>query len=334
MKIVLMHAGINHISPYILNFKCELEKQGAEVEIIPELPLTQAENGAVLYFHRFKRFYSDEDSARKFIENIRLLKRKRWTIAYTVDNFCVLDTKNAELDKWVFEQFVEEVDLLFTHNRVMQSSLEKHWRVSAIYHGFGIINMEQYPLKKQASQCIISNKKMVFTYIGNIRSYKNIDWIVNIIHQYPKVLLIVAGPVHENVSIHFADWSNVVLINHFIAETEWNYLTKITDIFICPYNLESPGFSYGFFPSSLVQMAYRGKAIITPDCESTREILGDENALYYTDEIALNAIISDLIKSRNTHEDMAKKAHSYVMKNAGWDKMVQIIIDAIERVEK
>ena len=62
VKIWILHAGIDHPSPYFYNFCSELNTyENYEYIINPELPLEEKVNKGIIYFNRLKRFYNNDD---------------------------------------------------------------------------------------------------------------------------------------------------------------------------------------------------------------------------------------------------------------------------------
>ncbi len=328
MKIYVLHAAIHHLSPYMHNLKIQLEKQHVEVFIIKDLPPFTKVDKSILFFHRLRRFYHDMGSAINFINSVKELKKCGWIIAYTVDNFVTLDSKNPDLDIWVFEHFIHLADCIFTHNESMRLGLIKNYRVPSICHGYGANSWESYPLQDDLTSVEFANAltdKVVFTYIGNVRPYKDLEFICSHISMFKNAMFIIAGPIFQNYCLDLSPYKNVVVVDRFVQDTGWKTLASISDIFVCPYNIKSPGFEFGFFPSSLVQMAMYKKPILTPWCSSTEEILGANNAIYYEKD-NIDQRLNWLFENLKIADKMGQRAYQYVKQKESWERIARTIV--------
>ena len=138
IKIWILHAGIEHPSPYFYNFCLELNNyKDYEYVVNPNLPLNELVDKGIVYFNRLKRFYNSEDFniARTFLNNVDILKQKGWKIVWTVHNFFPIDRKLSDIDTYVTKEFISRCDLIFTLSQYMKNSIKKYYGINAICHG-------------------------------------------------------------------------------------------------------------------------------------------------------------------------------------------------------
>ena len=115
----------------------------------------------------------------------------------------------------------------------------------------------------------------LFTYVGNIAPYKNINQIIenfNMINNDSAYLLI-AGPMAKNIDISLKSSPNIIRFDKFVGEKSWQKICEKTNVFINLYDLDYPNFKYGFFPSNSVTLSQKGIKVITPKCEMVDELL-------------------------------------------------------------
>ena len=113
----ILHAGIEHPSPYFYNFCKYLKKyDNYEYIINPELPLEKHVNKGIVYFNRLKRFYKSDSlkSAKDFLKDIDTLKSNGWKIVWTLHNFFPIDRTITEVDEYVTNKFLKKCDIVFT----------------------------------------------------------------------------------------------------------------------------------------------------------------------------------------------------------------------------
>ena len=146
IKITILHAGINHPSPFIHSLCIELDKyDDIKYEINPALPTEKSTyNCHVLYFHRLKRYYDSNDmnSGVEFINNVKKLKILGYKIAWTIHNFLPIDRKITEVDEFVLRQFLSLADCLFTLTNNMKQSLKNNFNVDSIMHSIGVNTLD------------------------------------------------------------------------------------------------------------------------------------------------------------------------------------------------
>lgn len=300
IKIWILHAGIEHPSPYFYNFCLELNNyKDYEYAVNPNLPLNELVNKGIVYFNRLKRFYNSEDfnTARTFLNNVDILKQKGWKIVWTVHNFFPIDRKLSDIDTYVTKEFISRCDLVFTLSEYMKNSIKKYYGINAICHGMGMSNLNSNNINPKIKS-LKKNYMFTFTFVGNIYKYKMIDKIILSFNKMKDCRLIIAGRESKNAGVNIQNLvsknKNIIYIDSFIDKNDWNALSKITDVFISIYDFKYPAFKYGFFPSNYINIAQTGIKCISPRNEIIEEMICEEQAIFYNfdDENGLyNAMI-------------------------------------------
>ena len=283
----ILHAGIEHPSPYFYNFCKSLKKYDSyEYFINPELPLEKRVNKGIVYFNRLKRFYKSDslESAKSFLKNIDTLKSNGWKIVWTLHNFYPIDRTITEVDEYVTNEFIKKCDIVFTVSKYMRNSIKKHFNINAINHGVGIIQMDNHSVNDEVKR-LRRSYKFTFTFIGNIYKYKMVDKIIDAFKKLDNCRLIIAGTESKNAFVNtkelVKDNDNIIFINKYIDCNDWNKLSSVTDCFVSLYDLNLPAFKYGFFPSNYTSIAKTGIKCISPKSKIIEEMMYSDQMIYY-----------------------------------------------------
>ena len=204
IKIWILHAGIEHPSPYFYNFCRELSNyENYEYVINPQLPLEENVNIGIIYFNRLKRFYNNDniENADEFLNNIDRLKQKGWKIVWSLHNFFPIDRELNDVDEYVTRQFIKKCDLIFTLSEYMKNSIKKHFNINAINHGIGINQLDSNCINPKIKEIKKSNK-FTFTFIGNIYKYKMLDQVIKSFDKMENCRLIIAGVEAKNAKVN------------------------------------------------------------------------------------------------------------------------------------
>ena len=286
IKLWILHAGIEHPSPYFYNFCLELKNyNNYEYIINPELPLKEKVNKGIIYFNRLKRFYdsNDKETCDTFLKNIDILKENGWKIVWTIHNFFPIDRELTDIDDYITKSFIKKCDLVFTVSEYMKNSIKKHYDICAINHGMGENKLDNKSTNINIDQYI--NDTFTFTFIGNIYKYKMLDKLIESFNQLKNCRLIIAGREPKNSGVNIEKLinnnKNIIYINAFIDKNEWIELSKITNIFVSLYDLDMPAFKYGFFPSNYINISQTGIKCISPKHEIIEEIINKKQLLVY-----------------------------------------------------
>ncbi|MDD5865301.1 MAG: hypothetical protein PUD07_02265 [bacterium] len=332
IEIWILHAGIEHPSPYFYNFCLELNNyENYEYVINPELPLDKITNKGIIYFNRLKRFYDSNDleTANTFLKNVDILKQKGWKIVWTVHNFFPIDRKLTDVDYYVTNEFINKCDLVFSLSEYMKKSIKKHYNINAINHGMGINNFENSKSKLKIKNTSI----FTFTFIGNIYKYKMLDDVINSFNKLKNCRLIIAGRESKNANVNIkkliSNNSNIIWINQYIDKNDWIKLTSITNVFISLYDLNTPAFKYGFFPSNFINISRTKIKCISPKSEIIDEMI-DSNQMIYFDFNEEDGLYKAMMKALVMKNENNK---SYKLKyNYEWNEVVKIFIDNCNKI--
>lgn len=315
ITIYILHAGISHPSPYFYNFCKQLDKINDFNYIInPELPDKPPKGKGIIYFNRLKRFYNSEDkeSSLLFLNKIDKLKKNGWKIVWTIHNFFPIDRDISEIDYFIVKEFIKKCDLVFTLTDYMKKSIFKNYNVDAINHGMGFNRLDNSfdkgIVKKE------NYNKFVFTFVGNIYKYKMLDSVIKTFDKLDNSLLIIAGKESANANVNIKqlikDKKNIIYIDGFIGESDWETLSEMTDCFVNLYDLSLPAFKYGFFPSNFINIYYYGNRCISPKHEIIEEIIPNKQMIYYEfgDSKGLLEAMKRVMKQGKVNHKKNKKA--------------------------
>ena len=335
IKITILHAGINHPSPYIYSMCKELDKyDDIEYIITPELPLKEkADRCSIIYFHRLKRYYdcNSKRSGEEFIKNVKKLKANGHFIAWTIHNFLPIDRPTTDVDEYVLSEFLKNADIVFTLTDYMRKSLIKNFGRKSITHYIGINKLDGWFDKEIIDLSSLSDDAFLFTFVGNIAPYKNINQIIENFKMInnDNTYLLIAGPMAKNVDISLNLSSNIIRFDKFIGEKSWKKICEKTNVFINLYDLDYPNFKYGFFPSNSVTLSQKGIKVITPKCEIIDELLS-QNMMINFDFYDNN----DLLNKMKWAVNNPQKLKFSEKKEYSWYNTVRIIVNEFRKIER
>lgn len=333
INIYILHAGITHPSPYFYNFCKNLDTNKFSYVINKDLPDSPPNSNSIIYFNRLKRFYDSDsiDSAVEFIKKIKILKKKGWKIVWTIHNFFPIDRDITNTDYYVVEEFIKQCDLLFTLSDYMKNKCEEIYRVKVINHGMGT-NTYEGSFDNDVVKMNKQKDDFIFTFVGNIYKYKMLKEVIDAFDKINcNAKLIIAGQEAKNSKVKIEELikgkKNIIRYDSFIGNSDWEKLSTITDVFINCYDLNIPAFKYGFFPSNCVQLYNLGKPCISPKCEVIKELLPDNQVIYYND---INNIIDTM---RFAMENYKKYINNNIDNTKyDWSKVIKIFSDNVWRL--
>lgn len=338
MDIYILHAGISHPSPYFHNLGIELKKY-PDINLIinPELPNSKPNNNGVIYFNRLKRFYRSDDkkTADLFLKKIDNLKNLGWKIVWSIHGFFPNDREITEIDDYLVKNFIDKCDLLFTLSDYLKDSIKKNYGKESIKHSMGINKLDGYFDRDIIELDEIPNDAILFSFVGNIYTYKLLDVIIdkfNKLKNNKKIYLLIAGPkVHNQDVMLNIDNPNIILKEGFIGDTSWNNIAKRTDCFICLYDLNIPAYKYGFYPSNIVKLQSLKKVCITANNPMITE-LADSNALL-TYEFPNNEDFMKKVDYVIEHLDEIKEREAKICpKDYSWESTAKIIVEGLRKL--
>lgn len=334
IKVWILHAGIDHPSPYFYNFCSELNTyENYEYVVNPELPLEEKVNKGIIYFNRLKRFYNNDDieTANAFLNIVDCLKQKGWKIVWTLHNFFPIDRKLNYVDEYLTSEFIKKCDLIFTLSEYMKKSIKKHFNINAINHSIGISNLNGDCINSKIKG-IKKGTEFTFTFIGNIYKYKMLDQIIKSFDKMKHCRLIIAGREAKNANVNInqliGNNKNIIYINDFVDENDWKELSKITDVFVSIYDLKFPAFKYGFFPSNYINIAKTGIRCISPESEIIEEMICKEQLITY-DFDDKNGLYNAMVKAKSSVSNKVNVNQKY---NYSWKETVNKFVNSCNKL--
>ena len=327
--IWILHAGINHPSPYFYNFCKELDKIDDYSYVIdPNLPLDKNIKNGIVYFNRLKRFYKSDDinTALEFLNNIDSLKNNGWKIVWTIHNFFPIDRELSDIDYYVTSEFIKKCDKVFTVSSYMKKSIKKNYGINAINHGVGPNLLNNNKINEEVKK-LNKSKEFTFTFIGNIYKYKMLDQIIENFNKLKDCRLIIAGSESKNANVNMNKLinnnKNIIFIDSFIDKNDWKRIASLTDCFISLYDLYLPAFKYGFFPSNFINISKTNIRCISPKSIIFDEMICKRQMIYYDfdDE---NGLLNAMKKAQTFNNNIVRSKIKY---NYDWQDVVKTFID-------
>ena len=334
IKVWILHAGIDHPSPYFYNFCSELNAyENYEYVVNPDLPLEEKVKNGIIYFNRLKRFYNNNDieTANELLNNIDCLKQNGWKIVWTLHNFFPIDRNLNYVDEYVTSEFIKKCDLVFTLSEYMKNSIKKHFNINAINHGIGTSKLNNNYMNSKVNKIKKSNK-FTFTFIGNIYKYKMLDQVIKSFDKMKECRLIIAGREAKNANVNInhliGNNKNIIYVNEFIDENDWKQLSKVTDVFVSIYDLKFPAFKYGFFPSNYINIAKTGIRCIAPKSDIIEEIICKEQLITY-DFDDKNGLYDAMLKAKSSVFNNVFVNQKY---NCSWKETVNKFVNGCNKL--
>ena len=211
-----------------------------------------------------------------------------------------------------------------THKKILEKLTGK-----PIYVIRDAVDVSKFGIDNFNSNFVEKNDELLLTFVGGLTNRK-LDILFEIIPPLFKkvpnlnVLIIGSGPDYEYY-LKQADAlgilnKNVHLLGYVSDKELCSYLFK-SDI------LYSDVWTKIGFPFKIFEYMLFGKAIITHDVESVREVLTDGvNALLVKDKNDLLQKIILLAENTELREKLGKNARELVMKEHTWEKRGEEII--------
>lgn len=336
ITLYILHAGITHPSPYFYNFCKTLEKYNDFNYIInPNLPITYPKGKSIIYFNRLKRFYDSNNinTAKQFLKEIKALKQMGWKIVWTIHNFFPIDRDITEVDDYIVKEFLKLCDIVFTLSNYMQKSIKLHYNVNAINHGMGT-NILDSTFNNDLVEINVSLKNsFVFTFIGNIYKYKQLDYLIKSFRKLDNCYLIIAGkePKNSKVNINklINNCNNIIRYDGFIGDEDWNKIESVTNVFINLYDIDFPSFKYGFFPSNCIKIYNSGIPCISPDSEIIKELIPKKQLILFDPK---NDNLSEIMLEVLNNKEKYKKISTIDLNKYSWNNVLKIFTNAVKGV--
>lgn len=168
----------------------------------------------------------------------------------------------------------------------------------------------------------ISEGKIVFTFLGLLRPYKNIDLIIKAFQELdlPDAFLLIAGKIQSkkvgsNLLELAAKNEKIVLHLGYVSNGEMEAYLRASDILVLPYDMTSS------MNSSAMIMAFSyGRTVIIPQIAMAEDIIDSNIALIYN------------CSTKEENYD-ALKIEMYKAYKAGREQLIKMGNDAKDYVE-
>lgn len=129
----------------------------------------------------------------------------------------------------------------------------------------------------------IGEEKIVFTFLGILRPYKNIDLIINAFQELslPDAVLLIAGKIQSNKFksnlLEMAEKNEKIILDlGFVSNGEMEAYLHASDILVLPYDMTSS------MNSSAMIMAFSyGRTVIIPKMAMAEDIIDNNIAFIY-----------------------------------------------------
>lgn len=229
---------------------------------------------------------------------------------------------------------IKNVDIITTINNAHKEIVEK-FTDKPIYVIRDAVDVSKFGIVDFKSSFVKRNDELLLTFVGGLTNRK-LDTLFEIIpllfKKVPnlKVLIIGLGPNYEHYLKH-AEYlgmlnKNVYFLGYVPDEELCSYLFK-SDI------LYSDVWTRIGFPFKIFEYMLFGKAIITHDVESVREVLSDGvNALLVKDKDDLLQQIILLAEDSELREKLGMNAKDLVMKEHTWERRGEEIISIYNKM--
>lgn len=341
-----MHAAVAHTSPYMSALTFWLNKAGYQAIYVSNIYEKFYEEGerAYIYLHRLGRMYNNlsSRSADDFINRLKFLKIKGFKLLWTIHNFYPLTVEPNFIDKTVIINVGQLADCVFSHTETMRKNAEILLGRKVINHGYGTdFKMDE---DKSRFGNYVLNSVFTLGFLGNIRSYKNIEMLLEVFFDIEQSInnlhLLIAGPYYDNYSREFLQSvqhqnTNIHVVGRFVSDPE--KFAKYVDTFVCTYDVDFPQFKYGFFPSSIASLGMLKRPVICPRCDSILDVISVEsNAILYNscEKESLNDAINTAYDMTSCERDVMARNLKKHLSIQTWEKVVNIIDNSIKEVEK
>lgn len=184
---------------------------------------------------------------------------------------------------YLTKKAVRRADAVITVSNYCKNEIVKHFPVSngklhVIYNALGV---SQKTFKAGGKSALLGNK--YFLYIGNCRSYKNVEVLIDGFNVFrnknPKVKLVVAGNdlcEHIKAKVRMLNIENDVVFIHNPTDAEISDLYRGATAFIFPSKQEG-------FGIPVVEAMSAGTPVIISDAEALVEVAGDAALVFRRD---------------------------------------------------
>jgi GT2 family glycosyltransferase len=262
-----------------------------------------------------------ETKIKKFLENIKEFKSNNGIFVWTVHNLISHDTKFMDLEVFLCEELSKLANNIHIHSLNTIGLASEYYsldekKVIIGEHGsyldvYPDTTTRQYARKKFN----LNEEDIVFLFLGQIRSYKGIDKLVEAflkINKPDNVKLIIAGkPVNYDITNLYIPNDSIITDFRLIKDDELQFFLKASDFMVLPYlQILTSGSVY-------LSLSY-GLPVISPDIGLLKETLEDK---------------IDSILYSPTKDSSLLEALKYAISMSN-ESMTKLKINALSKAEK
>lgn len=243
------------------------------------------------------------------IKNLKLRNKK---IIWTMHNKVPHDLKQSKLAELLMKYIANSADKIIILSNETKNELKRFINEeeikSKVVHIPHPNYIGQYPSgdMKIRQNLKINDDELVILFIGMIRSYKNIELIIDIANELnqKKVKFIIAGnPINDTYRIELEERiknHNIIPIFKFIEDEEMISLIRESDIVLLPYDLDSS------LNSGTILLSFSNrKTVISPLIGTLKDI--ENKNMFFTYEYLTELEHKEKIKKHIMHiSDMEK----------------------------
>lgn len=222
---------------------------------------------------------------------------------------------------YLTKKAVRRADAVITVSNYCKNEIVKHFPVSngkihVIYNALGV---SQKTYKAGGKSTLLGDK--YFLYIGNCRSYKNVEVLIDGFNVFrnknPKVKLVVAGNdlcEHIKAKVRMLNIENDVVFIYNPTDKEISDLYRSAAAFILPSKQEG-------FGIPAVEAMSAGTPVIISDAEALVEVAGDAALIFRHDNSEeLACLMEKVFKSDSIRRELTgkglKKASVYTWESS------------------
>lgn len=164
-------------------------------------------------------------------------------IIWTFHNKVPHDSQSKEKDIIWLQRISNYIVL---HSKSSKSDIDSKYRRKAIYIPHPIYDKKNNLSIKINLEDNINEGDFVFSFLGLVRPYKNIELVIQIFNELKlrDAKLLICGKPYDRkyaktISELVKSNSNIVFIPRFLSDSEMEYCLEKTDVSVLPYKLDS-----------------------------------------------------------------------------------------------
>lgn len=173
------------------------------------------------------------------------------------------------------------------------------------------------------------NIKNTIGFVGRIEPYKGLDLLMDAFEKQKnknlKLLIAGSGKIDESVKTKIQSNGNVILINKYIEDDEFQDLMNQIDFVVLPYKRASQ--------SGVIPMAFAfGKTVVATNVGALEEqVPKGTGVIVAPDSDSIAEAINNLYSIPGKILELGKNAKNYAQKELTWNHSANLLIDYLGR---